>query len=243
MRVPPAPTRLLVSVRSAAEVEAALDGGADVIDVKEPGRGPLGQADASVLRDVLRSVAGRRLVSAALGELTPDARIPALPGLAYVKWGLAGWPPSAPWREVLRAKIDTSAQVAGPRVVVTAYADWQRAAAPPVEEVWRLAAERPGGVLLLDTFVKDPPVYRDWPLTLLDWLPLRRLIELCAQARAAGLRVALAGSVGPEHVPALLEAGPDWIAVRGAVCAGGRQGVVNAGKVRRLASLLARCES
>ncbi len=32
-------TRLLVSVRSAAEAEAALTGGASVIDVKEPTRG------------------------------------------------------------------------------------------------------------------------------------------------------------------------------------------------------------
>ena len=65
-------TRLLVSVRSAAEAEAALRGGADVIDVKEPGRGPLGRADDAVIADVVRLVAGRRPVSAALGELCRD---------------------------------------------------------------------------------------------------------------------------------------------------------------------------
>ena len=36
---------LLVSVRSADEAIAALAGGADVIDVKEPNRGALGAAD------------------------------------------------------------------------------------------------------------------------------------------------------------------------------------------------------
>ena len=36
---------LLVSVRSAAEALAALAGGADVIDVKEPNQGSLGAAD------------------------------------------------------------------------------------------------------------------------------------------------------------------------------------------------------
>ena len=37
-------TRLLVSVRSAAEAEEALAGGAALIDVKEPANGPLGKA-------------------------------------------------------------------------------------------------------------------------------------------------------------------------------------------------------
>ena len=35
---------LLVSVRAADEVAAALDGGADIIDVKEPAKGPLAPA-------------------------------------------------------------------------------------------------------------------------------------------------------------------------------------------------------
>ena len=35
--------RLLVSVRSAEEVSAALAGGADIIDAKEPERGSLGR--------------------------------------------------------------------------------------------------------------------------------------------------------------------------------------------------------
>ncbi len=41
-------TRLLVSVRSAAEAEIALSAGADLIDVKEPSRGSLGAADPAV---------------------------------------------------------------------------------------------------------------------------------------------------------------------------------------------------
>ena len=36
--------KLLVSVRSADEARAALAGGADLIDVKEPAHGPLGAA-------------------------------------------------------------------------------------------------------------------------------------------------------------------------------------------------------
>ena len=41
--------RLLVSVRSAEEVSAALAGGADIIDAKEPARGSLGRVTPAVL--------------------------------------------------------------------------------------------------------------------------------------------------------------------------------------------------
>src|SRR3712207_4897772 len=67
----PGPRRcqLLVSVRSAEEAEAALAGGADLIDVKEPRGGSLGRAEDWVLAGVLRRVSGRRPVSAAMGGL------------------------------------------------------------------------------------------------------------------------------------------------------------------------------
>ena len=51
-------TRLLVSVRSAAEARTALAGGADVIDVKEPAHGSLGRASTEVIREVIDAVAG-----------------------------------------------------------------------------------------------------------------------------------------------------------------------------------------
>src|SRR5947209_8028398 len=51
-REPPPAPGLLVSVRSAAEARAALDGGAALIDIKEPARGPLGRADDGVMAEV-----------------------------------------------------------------------------------------------------------------------------------------------------------------------------------------------
>src|SRR3954462_13918444 len=96
----PAP-QLLVSVRDAAEAVVALAGGAGLIDVKEPVRGPLGRADAATMAAVVHVVGGRVPISAALGELRecPLAGLAAqLPrGISLVKWGLAGlageaWP-------------------------------------------------------------------------------------------------------------------------------------------------------
>src|SRR5262252_1560909 len=87
-------TGLLVSVRSAAESETALAGGADVIDVKEPRRGALGPAEPSVWRQILKVVGGQTVVSAALGELHSDAigdYAAEATGLAYAKIGLSDW--------------------------------------------------------------------------------------------------------------------------------------------------------
>ena len=60
---------LLVSVRSVAEAQEAVAGGAAIIDVKEPSRGPLGRADADVTAAIAEAVAGRAQLTVACGEL------------------------------------------------------------------------------------------------------------------------------------------------------------------------------
>jgi uncharacterized protein (UPF0264 family) len=229
-------TQLLVSVRSAAEAEAALCGGAALIDVKEPSRGALGRADDPVIAEVLRAVAGRAPVSAALGELC-EARGEPLPSavasLAFVKWGPAGCQGD---EDAWDAKLDLEfgrlrTAAASCRPVAVAYADWRRAKAPAPDQICAFASRRPGGAFLIDTWEKDGS-------TLLDWLPEAEASRLCRALRAAGVAVALAGSLGSAEIERLLPARPDWFAVRGAVCAGGRQAVLDEGKVRRLARLL-----
>ena len=61
--------RLLISVRNVDEAQLALAGGADLIDIKEPLRGSLGQADSSVIREIAFTIGPRAPLSAALGEL------------------------------------------------------------------------------------------------------------------------------------------------------------------------------
>jgi uncharacterized protein (UPF0264 family) len=221
---------LLVSVRSGAEARAALEGGATLIDVKEPDHGPLGRASDAVIGEVVAAVGARRPVSAALGELL-DERGDALPaGVSFVKWGLAGYAASAAWRTALAAWRGR-----GPAVVAVAYADWQCARAPAVEDVLAFAAQT-SGVLLLDTHCKDAAPHRPRP-TLLDWLPVAEIEVLCVRCRAVGVRVALAGSLGPAEIAQLSPARPDWFAVRGAACEGGRDGVVSTRKVQALARI------
>jgi uncharacterized protein (UPF0264 family) len=239
---PPSPPRragLLVSVRTAEEAAAALAGGAAIIDVKEPGRGPLGRADDRAVADVVRLVAGRRPVSAACGELR--GAVPPPPGLAFLKWGLAGCG-AADWKALFGAAERESlrASPVGTAVAV-AYADWRAAGAPPVDDVVAFALARPGGVLLLDTFQKAASAGAPSAAapTLLDFLPIQKLALYCTLCRERGVRVALAGSLGAGEIARLAPLGPDWLAVRGAACAGGRRDApVEEAKVRQLARLL-----
>lgn len=225
-------TALLVSVRSAAEARTALAGGAALIDVKEPARGSLGRADDAVIGAVVAAIAGRTPVSAALGEWADDTGKFPDADLSYVKWGLAGCAGRPDWRAGLSRLLDRQQR---PRVVLTAYADWQCARAPAVEEVFALARRHRGPTLLVDTHCKDAAKQRP---TLLDWLPLPWIVDLCARCRDADVRIALAGSLGPAEIRALADARPDWFAVRGAVCDGDRHGTVQIEKVRGLVELI-----
>jgi (5-formylfuran-3-yl)methyl phosphate synthase len=92
--------RLLVSVVSGEEAQHALAGGADIVDVKDPGEGALGAPAPSVLADVVRVVGAGAPVSVALGDL-PDlphtAALSAAPAMSRSGCaGCATW--SARWR-------------------------------------------------------------------------------------------------------------------------------------------------
>ena len=224
---------LLVSVRSASEALAAMAGGAALIDVKEPAHGPLGRARDAVMIEAIGVVARRCPVSAALGELIEDRGESVPAGLAFIKWGLAGYRSSKAWQSSLDAR-----RALGPEVVAVAYADWQCAGAPPLEEVIGYVVRRSPGVVLLDTCCKDAGQVGAAPPTLLDWLRPAQIAEVCSWCRSAGVRIALAGSLGAPEVAALATTAPDWFAVRGAACDRGRDGTVSAAKVRALVNVI-----
>ena len=220
-----------MSVRDAEEAVAALEGGATLIDVKEPSRGPLGAADVGVICEVVGAVGGRAPVSAAMGEMVEAAQADLYPlaevDVNYVKWGPAGTARLKDFPAV-RQRIWRRAERCGHSPVTAAYADSVAARAIPV---WPMATHaNAGGVFLVDTFTKDGG-------TLLDHIDVPELLRLRRHLHAHGIRLALAGSLGEEQIAELREVEPDWFAVRGAACEGGRGGVVTAERVRRLAAL------
>jgi uncharacterized protein (UPF0264 family) len=232
---------LLVSVRDAAEALEALEGGASIIDVKEPRRGPLGMADPVAAAAVARVVGRHVPWTMACGELADmEAAVaadrsgnqlvrvmdmldgPAVPPAA-LKIGLAS-AAGTPWEDRLRIIWDMLP--VGPERVAVAYADWREASAPPPEDVIAAAAALGCRTLLVDTFDKSAP-------GLFGCCPAASPAAWVAAARAAGMRVAIAGRIAMEQIPRAWSLGPDVVAVRSAVCFNGREGTVRADLVRR----------
>ena len=237
---------LLVSVRDAVEAAEALDGGAAMIDVKEPRHGSLGAADPEAIAAVAHVVGTVRPWTMACGELGDDAadeavatsirsrvdRVLALLNRsavppAAVKIGLAG-AAGTDWCSRLRAVFE-SLPTGGDRVAV-AYADWQRARAPSPPEVIAAAAGLGCSVLLVDTFDKSAG-------GLFGCCPPGMPAGWVAAARAARLQVAVAGRITPAEIPAAWALRPDVVAVRSAVCFNGRDGRVQTALVRRAVSV------
>lgn len=224
-------SQLLVSVRSVAEAEAALAGGAGLIDIKEPYRGSLGRADPSTVEAIVDWVAGRVPVSAALGEFLEEPALPSISNLDYFKWGLAGAQFQADWDTRLQRMLQALPE-RGVRPVAVVYADWQRAQAPPIDVMISWAVSNAAGALLLDTWRKDGT-------TLLDWLSVGQLAAISKECRQVMLPLALAGSLGEKEIVTLLHLRPNWFAVRGAACIRGRRDCsISSSRVKALAALL-----
>jgi uncharacterized protein (UPF0264 family) len=227
--------QLLVSVASAAEASAALAGGADFIDAKNPLMGALGMVTEEVLRDIRAIVAGARPVTAALGDAADEAQVEAAArlfanaGAALVKVGFAGITSGPRARALTIAAVRGAA--AGNRgasgVVAVAYADADRAASLAAGALIDVAARAGATGILLDTADKAGPGLRGLiaPADLARWV---------AEAHAGGLFVALAGKLMADDLALVRDAGADIAGVRGAACDGGRVGRIASEKVRQL---------
>lgn len=210
--------RLLVSVVSAAEAERAVAGGADIVDVKDPGEGALGAPAPRVLADVVRVIGSAAPVSVALGDL-PDlphtaalaARGAALSGATYVKVGLRGV------RELDRAvaMMAAVADAVGPdtEVIAAAYADAEALDPPALAPAWlpRLVERTGIAGALIDTFVKDGR-------GLYGWSSEAELNDLIERTHRVGGLFGVAGQLQPGE---LGRVAADVVGVRSAVCCGG----------------------
>lgn len=204
-------TGMLASVTSVAEAKLALDGGADIVDLKDPVSGALGALPLNVVRNVTKWVAGRTPVSATVGDLVNpnrDKLLSAVQGLVdvgidYVKVGFfAGQDVPA-----YLAVMSDCAQRGVP-IIAVLFADvgW------PPGMVARLAAQGVTGVML-DTACKNGQ-------SLLDHSTERELAAFVRDAESRKLVTGLAGSLRDVDVNRLLPLKPDYLGFRGALCDG-----------------------
>jgi uncharacterized protein (UPF0264 family) len=227
--------QLLISVRSRDEALAALQGGADIIDAKEPIAGALGAVALSTLVSIADGIAGAVPVTAALGDagdersLEDRARAFGQAGAAFVKVGFAGID-SRDRVSSLLAAARRGVWGTGAAVVAVAYADHDRLAALAPDLI--LAAAATSGVqgVLLDTATKDGAGL----LQLIDESDLSAWVR---RVQASGMFAALAGQLRAIDLAVVASIGADIAGVRGAACDGDRCGRIDAGKVRALASI------
>lgn len=235
----PAPV-LLVSVVNAAEGNAAFEGGADVIDIKNPAEGALGAPRPGVIADICREYKGKKPISVALGEF------PGKPGAAALAaMGAAPFQPDylkiAFLADATRAEIVTTlqeirqgvayVQPEGIPVVAVAYADTLPSASWTLEDFTAFAQE--GGALgcLVDTWEKNGT-------SLPNFLSGQQIAEFIASCHNRQLFCGLAGSLKPEEIGSLLPLGPDIIGVRSAACGGDRlRGEITSQRVNILKAL------
>jgi uncharacterized protein (UPF0264 family) len=227
--------RLLVSVKSVRDARAALRGGADVVDAKDPANGALGPVATRVLRAIHAEVAGRRPLTAALGDASGErsaaraARRSAACGAALVKIGFARVASAARGTALAAAAIEGAVEGSRGRagVVLVAYADADPASSLSPATILDIAARAGARGVLLDTMRKAGPGLRALvaPAPLAAWV---------AHAHEAGLLVALAGRLTADDLAIIRETGADIAGVRGAACVGGRSGRVAAESVRQL---------
>jgi uncharacterized protein (UPF0264 family) len=228
---------LLVSVRSGAEVEPALKGGADIIDAKEPGRGSLGAVSPAVLAEIVARVPPDQALSVALGDFAdPVAVEAAITSVSisqrlaplYFKLGFAGVIARNRLENMIaRAVAAAERHQASPRIVVVAYADSARAGSALPEGLRDIAVTQGAAGVLLDTSMKDGRGL----LGCMDQVALERWV---VRGKEAVLLTALAGELKLEDIALIGRANPDVVGFRGAACDGGRDGRVSASRVQAL---------
>lgn len=249
---------LLISVRNAAEAGIATAGGCDVLDVKDPSAGPLGQPALNTLAKILETVDQSQAsipTSCALGELidwNPDpAAMSTLNRLSYLKIGPAGLDQFDEWAERLSClqSVFRDGGITSPRWIAAFYLDWDAAGSfDPLlvlnEKVLReqLCKRLGCAGILLDTYDKQGPSAAE---LILDQGRTQTLRDLLNAARELGLMNAFAGRLSFGDICRLQAAKiqPDLIAVRSAVCqANQRQAGIDALRVQQLTELLGSTE-
>lgn len=230
--------KLLVSVISVEEAEQAVEGGADIIDVKDPSEGSLGAQHPLVVQAIRQVVPHTVEVSATLGDFPflPNSAAQATYALAsmgvdYVKVGLLGCRNRQNVNRMAQALCRAAEAFPSVQVVAGCYADYYLVdSVSPWEVVEGVQDTEVAGVLV-DTAVKRGQ-------TLFDHLSLEEQQALAELCHSRGLFCALAGSIKAPHIPGLKRTGVDIVGVRGAVCGGDRQAKLRVDLMQELLTLV-----
>jgi (5-formylfuran-3-yl)methyl phosphate synthase len=224
-------TKLLASVMNLEEAQIALDGGADIIDLKNPLAGALGALPLDDIRAIVKMINQQRPVSATIGDLPMEPNIicaaveaTAKTGVDYIKIGFFK---SDNLRDCIAALSPLAQQH---KLIAVLFADQQ----PDFSLLDDLAKAGFHGVML-DTADKQHGSLR-------DRMQQFDLIEFISLAQKHNLLCGLAGSLQINDVEQLIPMQPDYLGFRGGLCVGNeREKVISAEKLRLMELVFPTC--
>lgn len=227
--------KLLVSPINREEAIIVSNGGADIVDVKNPKEGSLGANFPWVIQDVKEAVNGKHPISVAIGDFDYKpgtasfaALGAAVSGADYIKIGLFNIQTEEQALELLTA-VTKAVKDFDPekKVVAAGYSDYERINSISPMLLPPIAAKAGLDVVMVDTGVKDGKSTFEF----MSEEELKKFIELTHEN---GLENAIAGSLKFEDLPLLKKIGPDIIGVRGMVCGGDRSTTIRQELVEKL---------
>jgi len=226
--------QLLVSPRDILEARRSL--AADIIDVKKPSEGSLGANFPWVIREI--KGLSTKPVSAAIGDFDfkPGGAALAAYGAAcagadYVKIGLMvdGVDQA---RELIEAVVKAvKDEFPKKKVVISAYSDYQRLGSISPFDMAPLVAEAGGDIAMVDTGIKDGK-------STFEFMDEAALTRFTWKNHDLGIGTALAGSLTMNDIAALKRINPDIIGVRGMVCGGDRNAMIQEDLVRKVMGMV-----
>ncbi len=229
--------RLLVSPINVEEAKAAMNGGADIIDVKNPKEGSLGANFPWMIQSVKDAI-GDEILSATIGDLiykpgtaSLAALGAAVSGAEYIKVGLWVKTPEEALDMVKNVVRSVKEYDSEKKVVAAAYSDYERLGLVSPFELPDIGAKAGADVIMVDTGKKDGK-------TTFDFLSEDDLMRFVSGAKESGLQTAIAGSIGFEDLDCIKRIDPDIIGVRGIVCGGDRNSSIKEELVKQLKSAL-----
>ena len=202
-------TGMLASVRNLEEANLVFNGGADIIDLKEPNFGALGAAPTKIIHQVVDELWEKCVVSATIGDMPADAlaienkilKI-AESGVDYVKVGMF----SERHIDSCLPKLVHCANK-GIAIIAVFFADMDL----NIDLVLHAAHKAHFKGVMLDTARKENG-------NLLKHKNILQLEYFVNRAKQLNLITGLAGSLKIEDVPTILKASPDYIGFRTALC-------------------------
>jgi len=224
---------LLISPIDTQEAVEAIEGGADIIDVKNPKEGSLGANFPWVIKSIREMTPNGMKISATLGDVPYKPGTVSLAavgavisGADYIKVGLYGTKNYDQALDVMKNVVKAVKYYREDAfVVASGYADAHRVGAVDPMEIPKIAAASCADLAMVDTAVKDGK-------NLFDFMDQESLEIFVDEIHNYGMKAALAGSIKEENLSTLYQLNCDVVGIRGAACIGGDR---NLGKIHRSA--------